>query len=163
MQQLDPPSPLVPRCAARRPQEGRCRLLASSTGAVIQVSTSSGVVRMTGIAFGWIAPTSAFGSVVKNANMSFVVSPSFTFRTDVQLVQMPAKQARGRDSSNANQISPPSALLNSLKEVNGTTQRLSAPSHLAQCLLPTLRMFVVPPSGSTRSSSLKSTLLPLAS
>jgi hypothetical protein len=28
-----------------------------------------------------------------------------------------------------------SALLNSLKELNGTTQRFSAPSHLVQCLL----------------------------
>jgi hypothetical protein len=35
--------------------------------AFIQVSTSSGVVRITGIAFGWMAPTSAFGSVVRNA------------------------------------------------------------------------------------------------
>jgi hypothetical protein len=34
---------------------------------VIQVSTSSGVVRITGIAFGWMASTSAFGSVVRNA------------------------------------------------------------------------------------------------
>ena len=94
--------------------------------------------------------------------MSLVVSPSLTFRTDVQLVQMPAKQARGRPSSSANQISPPSALLNSLKELNGTTQRLSAPSHRAQCLLPTLRMLVVPLSGSIRSNSLKSTVLPFA-
>src|SRR6478672_224668 len=70
---------------------------------------------------------------------------------------MPAKQARGRVSSSANQISPPSALLNSLKELNGTTQRFSAPSHLVQCLLFTLRMLVVPESGSIRSSSLKST------
>src|SRR3984957_13540103 len=91
-----------------------------------------------------------------------MVSPSLTFRTDVQLVQMPAKQARGRSSSSANQISPPSALLNSLKELNGTTQRFSAPSHLVQCLLFTLRMLVVPPSGSIRSSCLKSTVLPLA-
>jgi hypothetical protein len=75
---------------------------------------------------------------------------------------MPAKQARGRVSSSANQMSPPSALLNSLKELNGTTQRLSAPSHRAQCLLFTLRILVVPPSGSIRSSSLKSTVLPLA-
>src|SRR3978361_677826 len=94
--------------------------------------------------------------------MSFVVSPSLTFRTDVQLVQIPAKQARGRLSSRANQMSPPSALLNSLKELNGTTQRFSAPSHLVQCLLFTFRMLVVPPSGSIRSSSLKSTVLPLA-
>src|SRR6202035_2053652 len=86
-----------------------------------------------------------------------------TFRTDVQLVQMPAKQARGRDSSRANQMSPPSALLNSLNELNGTTQRFSTPSHRVQCLLFTLRMLVVPLSGSIRSSSLNSTILPLAS
>src|ERR1700681_4517026 len=75
---------------------------------------------------------------------------------------MPAKQARGRLSSSANQMSPPSALLNSLNELNGTTQRFSVPSQRVQCLLFTLRMFVVPPSGSIRSSSLKSTVLPLA-
>jgi hypothetical protein len=51
-----------------------------------------------------------------------VVSPSLTFRTDVQLVQMPAKHASGRLSSRANQMSPPSALLNSLNELNGTKQ-----------------------------------------
>src|SRR5580704_731388 len=95
--------------------------------------------------------------------MSLVVSPSLTFRTDVQLVQMPAKQARGRVSSRANQMSPPSALLNSLNELNGTTQRFSTPSHLIQCLLFTLRMLVAPPSGSIRSNSLKSTRLPLDS
>src|SRR3954468_22271974 len=138
-------------------ESGRCRFRASSGEAVIQAPTSSGVVRITGIAFGWMAPTSALGSVVRNAKMSLVVSPSLTFRTDVQLVQMPAKQARGRVSSSANQMSPPSALLNSLKELNGTTQRLSVPSHLVQCLLFTLRMLVVPPSGSIRSSSLKAT------
>jgi hypothetical protein len=33
----------------------------------------------------------------------FVVSPSLTFRTDVQPVQIPAKKARGLVSSNANQ------------------------------------------------------------
>src|ERR1019366_7122048 len=99
---------------------------------------------ITGIAFGWMAPTSEFGSVVRNAKMSLFVSPSFTFRTEVQLVQMPAKQARGRDSSMANQMSPPSALLNSLNELNGTTQRFSTASHRVQCLLFTLRMLVVP-------------------
>src|ERR1700749_1273249 len=109
-----------------------------------------------------MAPTSAFGSVVRNAKRSLVVSPSLTFRTDVQLVQMPTKQARGRVSSSANQMSPPSTLLNSLNELNGTTQRFSTPSHLVQCLLLTLRMLVVPESGSIRSSSVKSTDLPLA-
>src|SRR6202043_2086444 len=95
--------------------------------------------------------------------MSFVVSPSLTLRTDVQLVQMPAKHARGRVSSSANQMSPPSPLLNSLKLLNGTTQRCSGPSHRVQCLLFTFRMLVVPPSGSIRSRLLKSTGLPLAS
>src|SRR5450432_4446314 len=94
--------------------------------------------------------------------MALVVSPSLTFRTDVQLVQIPAKQARGRLSSSANQMSPPSALLNSLKELSGTRQRFSTPSQRVQCLLFTLRMLVEPPSGSIRSSSLKSTGLPLA-
>src|SRR6201991_1245877 len=56
-----------------------------------------------------MAPTSAFGSVVRNAKRSLVVSPPLTLRTDVQLVQMPAKQARGRVASSANQMSPPSA------------------------------------------------------
>src|ERR1700693_6005000 len=75
---------------------------------------------------------------------------------------MPAKQASGRVSSSANQISPPSPLLNSLKELNGTTQRFSTPSQRVQCLLFTLRMLVVPPYGSIRSNSLNSTGLPLA-
>src|ERR1700729_3471463 len=94
--------------------------------------------------------------------MSLVVSPSLTLRTEVQLVQMPAKQARGRVSSSANQISPPSALLNSLNELNGTTQRFSTPSQRVQCLLFTLRILVVPLAGSMRSNSLKSVGLPLA-
>src|SRR3981189_1638934 len=110
-----------------------------------------------------MAPTSTFGSVVRNAYRSLVVSPSLTFRTEVQLVQMPAKQASGRLSSSANQMSPPSALLNSLNELNWTTQRCPGPSHLVQCLDFTLRMLVVPPSGSIRSSSLKSIGLPFAS
>lgn len=42
------------------------RALASLAGAVIQVSTSSGVVWMTGIAFGCMAPTSTLASVVRN-------------------------------------------------------------------------------------------------
>jgi hypothetical protein len=43
---------------------GRCSFSASSGAAVIQVSTSDAVVRITGIAFGWMAPTSTFGAVV---------------------------------------------------------------------------------------------------
>jgi hypothetical protein len=48
--------------------------------------------------------TSAFGAVVRNPNKSAVTSPSLIFRTDVHLAHIPAKQARGRTSSNANQI-----------------------------------------------------------
>ena len=44
---------------------GRCRAFASSHGARIETSRSSSVVRMTGIALGWIGPTTAFGDVVK--------------------------------------------------------------------------------------------------
>src|SRR5258708_10424963 len=62
-------SSLTPRATiwSDRSGSGRCSFRTSSGGAVIQVSTSSGVVRITGIAFGWMAPTSAFGSVVRNA------------------------------------------------------------------------------------------------
>ena len=70
-----------------------------------------------------------------------------TLRTDVHCgSQMPAKKARGRSSLSANQMSPPSALLNSLNEVNGTTHRLSTRNHRPQWGDRTLRMFVVPGS-----------------
>ena len=46
---------------------GRCNALASSHGARIQTSHSSWVVRMTGIALGWIGSTMALGTVVRNA------------------------------------------------------------------------------------------------
>jgi hypothetical protein len=45
---------------------GRCNAFASSHGARIQTSHSSSVVRITGVAFGWIGSTTAFGAVVKN-------------------------------------------------------------------------------------------------
>ena len=63
------PSSLTPGATIRSdpPGSGRCGFRASSGGAVIQISTSSSVVRTTGIALGWMAPTSAFGSVVRNA------------------------------------------------------------------------------------------------
>src|SRR5207237_8646676 len=62
-------------------ESGRCSFKTSFGGAVIQVSTSSDVVRITGIALGWMAPTSALGSVVRKAKRSLLVSPSLTFRT----------------------------------------------------------------------------------
>jgi hypothetical protein len=45
----------------KRPLQLQCLVRRS------QVSISSGIVRITGIALGWMAPTSAFGSVVRNA------------------------------------------------------------------------------------------------
>src|SRR6266446_8240337 len=103
---------------------------------------------MTGMALGWITPTSLLGSVVRNPNRSFVVSPSLTFLTEVQLVQSPAKKARGRVSSNANHtggLLPSGSASFSLKLVNGTAQRCSMPSQHRQCW-----GFDIPDVGHTR-------------
>src|SRR4029077_2621886 len=134
-----PPSSFLSPLAtifSERSGSGLCSLSASSADAFIQMSISSRAVRTTGIAFGWIAPTSLFGTVVRNAKMSLVVSPSFTFRTEVQRVQMPAKKANGRVSSKANQTAgrePSGRTLFSEKLVQGTTQRFSNPSQRRQC------------------------------
>lgn len=77
---------------------------------------------MTTMAFGWGVPTSPLGFVVRNASRSLSVSPSLAFRTDVLGVQMSAMHTSYRLSSSA-EMSPPSALLNSLNELNGNTQR----------------------------------------
>src|SRR5271166_2599350 len=93
--------------------------------------------------------TIPFGSVVRKANRSFVVSPSLTFRTEVQRVQIPAKNASGRDSSRANQTGgrePSGRISFSAKLVNGTTHRLSTQSHRRQCGEERLRTFVTPES-----------------
>ena len=45
---------------------GRCNAFASSHGTRIQTSRCSSVVRITGMAFGWIGSTTAFGDVVRN-------------------------------------------------------------------------------------------------
>src|SRR6202165_159109 len=104
---------------------------------------------MTGIALAWMPPTTLFGSVVRNAKMSFVVSPSFTFRTEVQRVQIPAKKANGRVSLKANQTvgrEPSGSTSFSEKLVQGTTQRFSVPSQRRQCGELTLRTLVTPGS-----------------
>lgn len=111
------------------------------------------------MALGWIAFTSAFGSVVRKAKRSFVVGPSLTLRTDVQRVQRPAKNASGRLSSKADQtvgLEPSGRASFSENDENGTMQRLSTPSHRRQCGEDTLRMLVTPgsvfrPSIATRS------------
>src|SRR5260370_28005694 len=77
------------------------------------------------MAFEWTAPTSAFGSVVRKAKISLVVSPSFTFGTDVQLVQMPAKQARGQPRSNPRAVSRRESLCRQSASDTGRLSRLS--------------------------------------
>ncbi len=47
---------------------GFFRASTSFTGSVSHCSTASVDVRMTGMALGWIAPTSALASVVRNPN-----------------------------------------------------------------------------------------------
>ncbi|TCR07360.1 hypothetical protein EDF70_1011334 [Neorhizobium sp. JUb45] len=75
---------------------GRWRALASSQGARIQTSISSAVVRITGIAFGWIGFTTEFGSQVRKPNSSWVPSRGVFIepRVPSQSVQMPAKKVR---------------------------------------------------------------------
>ena len=91
-----------------------------------------------------------------------MVSPSPTFLTEAHGVHTPAKTARGRVSSRANQMSPPSALLNYLKGMNGTPQRFSTTSHRLQCFEDEFRMLFTPESGSILRSSFKSASFLLA-
>lgn len=129
---------------------GRCSASASTGSAVNHVSISADVVRITGIAFGWITPTSAFGSQVRKANRSVVTGPSFTFRVLVHAsTQMPAKNASGRSGESANHAGgrlPSGCNSDSEKLVNGTMQRLGTPSQRRQCPLLVLRTFVTPGS-----------------
>ena len=55
--------------------DGRCSVKATSPSAVSHALISALVVRITGMGFGWIALTSAFGSVVRKARRSLVASP----------------------------------------------------------------------------------------
>ncbi len=87
--------------------------------------------------------------LVRKPNTSAVTSPSFSFRTDVQRVQMPAKHASGRVSSNANHTGgrrPSGCTSCSAKLVKGTRHRLSTPSQRRECGDFTLRMLVTPGS-----------------
>lgn len=116
---------------------GLCNFFADSQGCVSHASTSSPVVSMTGIAFGWIGLTMPFGSQVRKANSSW--SPSRGLfkdpRVPVQLPHTPAKKARGRSSLIANQRLVFLGLVSShsQKAVHGTTQRLSTPSQRRHC------------------------------
>jgi hypothetical protein len=65
----------------------------------------------------------------------FDASPSLVFRTDVQFVQMPAKQASGRSSPRASQTGiflPSGPVSYSENDVNGTMQRFAGPSQRRQ-------------------------------
>src|SRR5437764_14016747 len=72
---------------------------------------------------------------------------AFVPRTPIHSVQMPANATSGRVSSIANHFGVFFGLVSaySQKDVNGTRQRLSGPTHLRQCGELVLRMFVVMP------------------
>src|SRR3954469_8437833 len=97
-----------------------------------------------------MAPTSAFGSVVRKAYRSASTSPSFTLRTDFHPpTQIPAKNASGRSSASANQAGGRFTAgrgAGSLNDVNGTTHLLSEPSQRRQCAVFVLRTLVTPGS-----------------
>src|SRR3954466_14278840 len=75
--------------------------------------------------------------------MGFALVP----RTPIHSVQIPANATSGRLSSRANHFGVFFGFVSaySQKEVNGTRQRLSGPSHLRQCGELVLRIFVVMP------------------
>src|SRR4051812_15901896 len=97
-----------------------------------------------------MAPTSVFGSVVRKANRSDSISPSFTLRTDFHPpTQIPAKNASGRSSFSANHAGgrvPSGCGSGSLNDVNGTTHRFSGPSQRRQCADFVFRTLVTPES-----------------
>ena len=101
--------------------------MASECGAFIHALHSSGSVRITGIAFGCMGATTAFGAAVRKPYRSFKVSPSFSFLTDVQRVQMPAKNPTGLSSLRANHTGSGGFPAYSEKLVKGTRQRFLTP------------------------------------
>ena len=60
-----PSQPRAPRSSTHRRASGRCSDFASSHGARIQTSRSSSVVRITGIALGWLGSTVAAGDLMR--------------------------------------------------------------------------------------------------
>src|SRR3712207_2512839 len=96
-----------------------------------------------------MAATVLLASVVRKPNRSQVTSPSFSFLTQVQFVQIPAKKSNGRLSSAANQTGtflPSGVVSYSEKLVKGTTHRFSTPSQRRQCGELALRILVTPGS-----------------
>ena len=85
---------------------GRCNSRAFGASAASQRPTSSGVVRMTGMAFGWIDATTALGAVVRKPNSSCSPSTGALLgpRTPRQGVHRPAKAKSGLSSLRANHM-----------------------------------------------------------
>ncbi len=125
---------------------GRCSSSASGVSALSHRSTSAEVVRMTGMAFGWIGATIALASVVRKPKCSCSPSTGALLGplTPRQGVQRPAKAKSGLSSPRANQTGVLRGLVSaySQKDVAGTTHRLPLPSHRPQCGLLTFRTFV---------------------
>jgi hypothetical protein len=125
---------------------GLCSFRASSVGALSHTSYSSGVVRITGIALGWIGPTTPFGSDVKNeySRCSPSTGSAFVPRAPVHGRQMPANAARGRSSFSANQTGIFRGLVSrySEKEVRGIRARYCGLSQARQNGDETFRTFV---------------------
>jgi hypothetical protein len=105
------------------------------------------VVRMTGMALGWIGATTPFASVVRKPNNSCCPSTGAPFdpRTPRQGVHRPAKANKGRSSPRANHFGVLRGFVSaySQNEVAGTMQRFCVPSQPRQCGLPTLRILVI--------------------
>ncbi len=146
-----------------------CNAFASFHDARIQTSNSSGLVKITGMAFGWMGATTPFGSDVRKAKSS--CSPSrgvfIEPRTPCEPVQMPAKNARGALSSKAKHRNVFFGFVSSDSEnfVHGTRQWFSNFSQRRQCGDPTLRMLVTPvsicPSGCSAVSACPMSLSPV--
>ena len=129
---------------------GRCNAFASFHGARIHTSRSSSVVRMTGIAFGWMGSTTAFGCVVRKPYTLCGPAIGFDFvpLSPLNSVQMPAKVHSGRSSFSANQttsfffVSGLGSGAYSAKLFSGTKHRFSGFNQPRQCGDDVLRMTV---------------------
>src|SRR3954451_21744447 len=128
----------------------RCSSFASSQGARIQTSRCSSVVRITGMAFGWIGSTTLLGEGVRKPYTLWGPGTGFDFvpRSPLKVVQMPAKATSGRSSLSANQTTSFFMVpgfgsgANSAKLLNGTRQRFSGFSQPRQCGDEVFLMFV---------------------
>ena len=107
---------------------GRCSAFASDHGASSHVSHSAGRGQDHRHRLGMDRPDLGVGRRGQETEESARTGPSLTFRTEVQVAQMPAKNASGRLSSRANQTGgrePSGKVSFSAKLVNGTRQRCS--------------------------------------